>query len=73
MGELVAVAVLVAGIACGTWMVAKLAGQIELLIREVREAHKRSTDEIHRLDQRVDDLHRQVGRLDVISGGRSKP
>lgn len=68
--ELCALAVIVTALAVGTWLVGKLSGQIELLIREVREAHKRSGDEIHRLDVRVDDIHRAVGRLDVISGGK---
>lgn len=68
--ELVALAIIVAAIAIGAWLVGKLSGQIEVLIREVRESHKRSNDEIHRLDLRVDDIHRTVGRLDVISGGK---
>lgn len=68
--ELVAIAVIITAIAIGAWLVGKLSGEIELLIREVREAHKRSSDEIHRLDVRVDEIHRTVGRLDVIPGGK---
>lgn len=47
--ELCALAVIVTVLAVGIWLVGKLSGQIELLIQEVREAHKRSGDEIHRL------------------------
>jgi hypothetical protein len=70
--ELVGVSIIVVAIAIGAWLVGKLAGQIELLIREVREAHKRQTDEIHRLDVRVDDIHKTIGRLEVISGGKGR-
>ncbi len=72
MIELVGVSIIVVAIAIGAWLVGKLAGQIELLIREVREAHKRQTDEIHRLDVRVDDIHKTIGRLEVISGGKGR-
>jgi len=70
--ELVGVSIIVVAIAIGAWLVGKLAGQIELLIREVREAHKRHTDEIHRLDVRVDDIHKTIGRLEIISGGKGR-
>jgi hypothetical protein len=38
----------------------------------VREAHKRQTDEIYRLDVRVDDIHKTIGRLEIISGGKGR-
>ena len=73
MLELVGVAIIVSAIAVGTWAFGRLHGHIEVLIREVREAHKRTTDEIHRLDKRSDDIIEKVAELRVITGGRSKP
>ena len=70
--EILALAIVLAGLLAGVWIVARLSQQIEALTREVRELNSRYRDEIRRLDERVDTLHSQIGRLEVIAGGKGR-
>ena len=71
--EILALVIVLAGLLAGVWIVARLSQQIEALTREVRELNSRYRDEIRRLDERVDTLHNQIGRLEVIAGGKGRP
>lgn len=70
--EILALAIVLAGLLAGVWIVARLSQQIEALTREVRDLNASYRSEIRRLDERADTLHTTIGRLEVIAGGKGR-
>jgi hypothetical protein len=70
--EILALVIVLAGLLAGVWIVARLSQQIEALTREVRDLNASYRSEIRRLDERADTLHSQIGRLEVIAGGKGR-
>lgn len=70
--EILALAIVLAGLLAGVWIVARLSQQIEALTREVRDLNASYHTEIRRLDERADALHTKIGHLGVIEGGKGR-
>jgi Tfp pilus assembly protein PilN len=70
--EILALAIVLAGLLAGVWIVARLSQQIEALTREVRDLNASYRAEIRRLDERADLLHEKMGRLEIFVGGKGR-
>lgn len=70
--EVLSLAIVLAGLLAGVWIVARLSQQIEALTREVRELNASYRTEIRRLDERADSINNQLGRLEYIAGGKGR-
>lgn len=70
--EVLALSLVTSGLLAGCWIVARLSGQIDALLRDVRQMHDQHRTEMKALQERVDDTHRKLGRLEVIAGGRGR-
>jgi len=69
-GELSALAIMVTGLAIGAFMIGRLLDRVERAIKLIEQGHELMRHEMQRLDERVDETHRMLGRLGVIEGGK---
>lgn len=68
--ELSALAVMVTGLAIGALLIGRLLDRVERAIKLIEQGHEVVRQEMRRLDERVDETHRMLGRLGVIEGGK---
>ncbi len=71
-GELAALAIMVVGLAFGAVLIGRLLDRVERAIRMIEDWQTQVRQDLRRLDERVDETHRTIGRLDVIHGGKGR-
>lgn len=70
VGDLAALAVMMTGLAFGAVLIGRLLDRVERVIKLVETWQSQVREDCQRLDQRIDETHRMLGRLGVIDGGR---